>query len=319
MAACSLPPDVGVLNMKTGEMKHPVADGGFRQIVVATNRNKGTFTTLKRYGNGLCLRTFDRNCTLVSQIPLPLFMEGYAGGNDIAVSDDLRRIVFADGVTPCNLYLLDTASGKTRLLRRNITDYSGNINLKWLDGSSLLVCLGQQVDTDRPTSGIFRYHVDSGVLTKLCAATYLSDASPDLTLDRSLAAFKDATHMHGIYGHVKVIDLRSGRLLKRLGSGKSLIGRPLWSPDGFELAYGEGKNLMIWNRRTDSLRVVATAADGITCQPQLMGYGVIAYRARSAWSTSHAPLVLRDSHTNAVVTTASGTIDGRIIRNCELE
>lgn len=313
-----MPADVGLLNMKTGEMKHPPYQG-FRQIVVVTNRGNGTFTTLKRHGNGLLLRTFDANCAMVSEIPLPLFKDGYAGGNDIAVSEDLRRIVYADGTDPCNLYMLDTASGKSRVLRGNVTDYSGNINLKWLDRSNLLVCLGQQVDTERPTSGIFRYHVDSGTMTRICLATYLSDARPDLTLDRSLAAFADGSGMHDIYGCVKVVDLRTGKLLKRLGSGKCLIGRPLWSPDGSELAFGEDNRIMIWNRHTDSTRVLVTAAADARGHPQLMGDGIIAYSARNPWKTSREPLQLRDSRTGEVVTTVATPIDGHIIRTCEIE
>lgn len=306
-----MPPDVGVLDLKTGSMCHP-PNGSRRQEVVATNRKAGTFTTLWVDNAGMLLRTFDKQCNLLATKRLPYFKSGYCGCEDYAVSDDLGRIVYADGIDPCNLYLLDLHSGRSALLKTNVSDYSGNVALHWLDAATVLIVRGQRTNSEQPTSAIFRYNIQSGSMTQIFTPVYAEPYS-ELTLDRTLLALRDGATMHNIYGFIKVIDVRNGRLVKRLGTGATLIRSQQWSPDSSELAYSEGNQLKIWNRSNDTIRVLVTTPTGSHCDPQIMGNGIIAYSTDARANGFKGSFILRDSHTGQELRRVADKVDGRII------
>jgi len=261
---------------------------------------------------GMLLRTFDKQCNLLATKRLPYFKSGYCGCQDYAVSDDLGRIVYADGTHPCNLYLLDLHTGRSALLKTNFSDWSGIVALRWLDAATLLIVRGQRNDSEQPTSAIFRYNIHSGTMTKIFTPVYAESFS-QLTLDRTLLALRDGATMHDIYGFIKVIDVRNGRLVKRLGTGTTLIRSPHWSPDGSELAYSEGNQLKIWNRSNDTIRVLATAPTKSYRHPQLMGNGIIAYSTDAPGSRFKGSIILRDSHTGQELRRVAANVDGRII------
>ena len=134
-AGC-MSPDIGVLDLNSGKMRHPSCRG-FRQVVVSVDRNAGTFTTLTREGSNLVMRSFDKTCKRVAEQDLRLFTRRYCGKSFYAVSSDLKRLAYADG-RPADLTLLDMSSGKEVVLQQNFADSWGVMPfLKWIDGSTL--------------------------------------------------------------------------------------------------------------------------------------------------------------------------------------
>lgn len=210
------------------------------------------------------------------------------------------------------MYLLDLHSGRSALLKTNVSDYSGNVALHWLDAATVLIVRGQRTNSEQPTSAIFRYNIQSGTMTQIFTPVYAEPFS-ELSLDRTLLALRDGATMHNIYGFIKVIDVRNGRLVKRLGTGATLIRSQQWSPDSSELAYSEGNQLKIWNRSNDTIRVLVTAPTGSHCDPQLMGNGIIAYSTDARANGFKGSFILRDSHTGQELRRVADKVDGRII------
>lgn len=304
-------PDIGVLDLKSGKMLHP-AHSGARQIVISVNREAGTFTTLMRKGTNLIVRTFDKNCNSLSEHDLPLFTTSYCNTSWCAVSDDLQRFAYATG-RPADLMLLDMSSGRESILQKKFIDSWGEMPiLKWFDDSTLLTVLREYPGSTRMTNEIALFDIASRKKKTICNPVYPSSFDYALSSDRVLLAFGDGNRKHDIYGVIKIVDLRTGAIVAKLGDGKHLIHGPCWSPDDSELAYVEGNSLNIWNRDRNAIRTVKTFPENFICYNVVMGGGIVAYSG-SQKSTASKPLVILDSQTGHEIRRISAQFNGRII------
>lgn len=311
LAGCSISPDIGILDLRTGEMQHPKFSSA-RQIVVSVNRSTCTLTTLVRENNALIMRTFDKNLNHISEHSIPLFSSSYCNTSFYEVSDDLQKLAYATG-RPADLRIIDIPSGRDFLQQDRFIDNRGEMPfLTWLDKSTLLTVLREYPGSTRSINEIAIFNIQSNQKTVLFNPTSPTSYNYALNSSRTLLAFEDAISQNSIYGFIKIIDLQTGELVQQIGSGTQLISNPRWSPDDSELAYVEGNKLNIWDSNNKSTRTIKIFPEKVTCYNIVMGEGIIGYES-SQEITAINSLVILDSQTGNEIQRVSAKFNGRII------
>lgn len=311
LTACSTSPDIGVLDLTTGTMRHP-RFGALRQVVVATDSAAGTFTTMTRENLVPVLRTFDKTCAIIAERRIPLFARDHCDHSFYAVSPDVKRLAYASG-QPADLRLMNVDSGQSELLLERFTESHCELTyLQWIGESSLLAVRRQYPGTTRTTNEITL--IDT--LTRTCKplANPGEPTSFDyaLTADRTRFAFCDGNKRYSTAGVIKILNLVDGRQEAQVGAGKEWMHAPRWNGDGTELAYVEGRSLNVWNRASGSVRTLATFPERFICYRIAMGDGIVGYNGGTA-SSSHEVLVLLDATTGRELRRVRAAFNGRIV------
>ncbi len=310
LCACGSP-DIAILDLTTGQMVHPPYSG-MRQVLVAVDRTAGTFTTLARQEDRFRVRTLDAAGRTVDETTIPLFTESYAGATHYALSRDGRRLVYLkDGTS--NLYLFDLPTARETLLWAGITTSAMEFpRLEWLAASKVLVVLREHSGSTRKANEVTVLDIATGDRQVIYRPVYPSSFDYSLSPDASLFAFRDGNSREDVHGVLKILSLQTGRLRATLGGGLQVSGLPVWSPDGAELGFVEGRDLKVWTLADGQVRILRTFPEGFICYRLVFGQGIIGYVGGSP-NSAQTPLVTLDSRTGTERGRVQAAFNGRLL------
>jgi hypothetical protein len=182
----------------------------------------------------------------------------------------------------------------------NIAHYEMHVpKVEWLSDSELLIV--RQEDGFGSTNEIVVFDLVRGAKRRLVTAVDLSSFDYSLSPDRRLLAYWEGRAKHSIYGHLKVLDLKTGSVVATLGSGEDeLLGHPSWSFDGRLLAYVEGDRIMVFTLETKQSKSAAVLDGDTVTYNLLMGQDVVVHfgeKQRGAISHTRLPLMIIDWRT----------------------
>jgi Tol biopolymer transport system component len=310
LAACSgcISPDIAVIDMRSGRMVSP-PNASMRQVVLSVDPKAQTFFTMVKQDSLFRLNKFDSACHKLSQRTVPVFTSGYCGSGGYALSGDGGKLVYLKDDTR-NLYLFDFATQKETLVWEGIANDSQEIPLlTWISDSNIVAVLREFPGSDRRTNEVVVIGIPSGKRRTVFAPTDPASFDYALSPDGSLLAFADASERNDIDGVIKIVELQNGSLHKTLGSGKNLIGRPCWNPDGTELVFVEGRELKVWRIADNTTRTLHSFPDRIICYYVVFGNGLVGYVAGTSDSFSK-PMVILNSNDGKQLRTINAPFNG---------